>query len=67
MLIDTRSGFIYAALEANERRKVLTNAWESGESADRARLEAEAAAFKGLVGEFEKNWSAVVERTKTGA
>ena len=67
LLIDTRTGFIYAAWEANERRKVLTNAWESRESADRARQAAERAAFKGLVGEFEKNWSAVVERAKKGA
>jgi hypothetical protein len=67
LLIDTRTGFVYAALEANERRKLLTNAWESRESADRARQDAERAAFKGLVAEFEKNWSAVVERTKKGA
>lgn len=67
LLLDTRTGFIYAALEANERRKVLTNAWESRESADRARQDAEQAAFKGLVAEFEKNWSAVVERAKKGA
>ena len=67
LLIDTRTGFIYAALEANERRKVLTNAWESRESADRARQDAERAAFKGLVAEFEKSWSAVVERTRKGA
>src|SRR5207237_4977421 len=28
LLIDTRTGFIYAALESNEKREVLTNAWE---------------------------------------
>ena len=67
LLMDTRTGFIYAALEANERRKVTTNAWESRESADRARQDAERAAFKGLVAEFEKNWSAVVDRTRQGA
>ncbi|MGV3773847.1 MAG: hypothetical protein ACO1QB_13165 [Verrucomicrobiales bacterium] len=67
LLIDTRTGFIYAALEANEKRKVFTNSWESKESADRARREAETAAFKGLVGEFEKAWPEVMERTKHGA
>jgi hypothetical protein len=67
LLIDTRTGFIYAALEANEQRKVLTNAWESRESADRARQDAERAAFKGLVAEFEKNWPRVVDRAKKGA
>ncbi len=67
ILIDTRTGFIYAAMEASERRKTLSNAWESKEVADRQRLDAEKAAFKSLVGEFEKNWPAVVERAKKGA
>ena len=67
LLIDTRTGFIYAALEANEKRRVRTNAWESRQTADRARQDAERTAFKGLVAEFEKNWSAIVERAKKGA
>src|SRR4051812_16458488 len=67
LLIDTRTGFIYAALEANENRKVTTNAWESRDTADRARRDAERTAFKSLVGEFEKNWSRIVERAKAGA
>lgn len=67
LLIDTRTGFIYAALEANERKDLLSNAWESKESADRARRTAEAAAFKGLVDEFEKNWPKIVERAKQGS
>jgi hypothetical protein len=67
LLMDTRTGFIYAALEANEKREVRTNAWESKETADRARLDAEKTAFKSLVGEFEKSWGSVVERAKKGA
>ena len=67
LLIDTRTGFIYAALDSNQKREVRTNAWESRESADRARQDAEKVAFKALVGEFEKNWSAIVERAKQGA
>lgn len=67
LLIDTRTGFIYSAYEANERREVWTNAWESKESADRARRDAEKVAFKSLVGEFEKTWPQVVERAKKGA
>jgi hypothetical protein len=67
LLIDTRTGFIYAALEANEKRKLTTNAWESKETADRARRNAETAAFKGLVDEFEKNWPQIIERAKKGA
>src|SRR5438477_6276854 len=67
LLIDTRTGFIYSALEANEKREVRTNAWESRETADRARRDAEKAAFKSLAGEFEKNWSKIVDRAKKGA
>ena len=66
LLIDTRTGFIYAAIEANEKRKVLSNAWLSQDTADRARRNAEKAAFKGLVGQFETNWPKVVERAKKG-
>jgi hypothetical protein len=67
LLIDTRTGFIYGALEANEHRQVLSNAWESSESADRARRDAGKAAFRGLVGEFEKSWPRFVARAHQGA
>ena len=67
LLMDTRTGFIYAALEANEKRQPLTNAWHSNDTADRARRDAEKAAFKGLVDEFEKAWPKVIERAKQGA
>ena len=67
LLMDTRTGFIYAAFESNEKREVISNAWESQESADRARRSAEKAAFKALVGEFEKSWPKIVERAKQGA
>ncbi len=67
LLMDTRTGFIYAALEANEKRQLTSNAWESNESADRARRGAEKAAFKSLVSEFEKSWPQIVERAHKGS
>ena len=67
LLMDTRTGFIYAALEANEKRRLTSNVWESNESADRARLDAEQAAFKSLIGEFEKNWPQIVGRAHQGS
>src|ERR1051325_7197933 len=67
LLMDTRTGFIYTAIEANEKRELRTNAWESKDTADRARLDAEKTAFKSLVAEFEKTWPAVVERARKGA
>lgn len=66
LLMDTRTGFIYAAFESNEKRDVRTNVWESRETADRARQDAEKAAFKKLVAEFEQNWPRVIERAKKG-
>jgi len=51
----------------NENRDVRTNAWKSGEAADRARRDAEQAAFKKLVVEFEKSWPPVIERGRQGA
>jgi hypothetical protein len=66
LLLDTRTGFVYAAFDANERRDVRSNAWESRETADRARRDAEQAAFKRLVDEFEKSWARVVEQAKQG-
>ena len=67
LLIDTRTGFIYAALEASEKRQLTSNMWESGASADRARQSAEKAAFAALIAEFEKSWPQVVQRAKQGA
>jgi hypothetical protein len=66
LLIDTRTGFIYAALEANEKRQTISNAWESRETADRVRQDAEKAGFKSLVGELEKNWPQIVARAGKG-
>lgn len=67
LLLDTRTGFIYAAFEASEKKELQTNAWKTEEMADRARRDLEQATFKKLVTEFEKGWPEVVERAKKGA
>ena len=67
LLLDTRTGFIYAALESTEHRELRTNVWESQETAERARQSAEAAAFRSLVQEFETSWPQVVARASEGA
>jgi len=67
LVLDTRTGFVYAAFEASEKRNPYGTSWGSRDRSDRARRDAEQAAFKGLVGEFEKNWPAIVERAKKGA
>jgi hypothetical protein len=67
LLMDTRTGFIYAAFETNEKRELQSNVWESGQTADRARQAAEKAAFEKLVDEFKNAWPSIVERAKQGA
>lgn len=67
LLIDTRTGFVYATLEANENRRLTSNIWESSASADRARQQAEKTAFTKLIAEFEKSWPQIVQRAKQGA
>jgi hypothetical protein len=67
LLMDTRTGFIYAALESNQKRELTSNVWESRQTADRARRDAEKTAFKSLVAELEKSWPKIVERAKAGA
>ncbi len=67
LLIDTRTGFIYAAFDGSASRDLGTNAWESAEAADRARVEVEREAFTKLVEGFVRTWPAVVERAGQGA
>jgi len=66
LVVDTRTGFIYAALESNETRELTSNVWESSKNADNARRDAERAAFKKLVGDFETAWPTITERTTQG-
>ena len=62
ILVDVRTGFVYGALEASEKRDRLTNAWQNRDSADAARRDAEKAAFEKLAGEFDGFWAKVVAR-----
>jgi hypothetical protein len=62
LVIDVRTGFIYGALESNERRSHITNLWQNRGAADAARRAAEQAAFEKLVGEFERFWPKLTAR-----
>ena len=55
ILVDVRTGFVYGALEASERRERLTNAWQNRDSADAARRDAEKVAFKKLVSDLSSD------------
>jgi len=67
LVLDTHTGFIYAAFETNENQEFRTNVWKKEEHVDAARRNSERAAFKKLVTEFETAWPRIVERAKQGA
>lgn len=67
LIMDTRTGFIYAAFESTENQNVDASLWSEAQKADLTRQAAERAAFGKLVDEFEKNWGLVVDRAKQGA
>lgn len=62
VLIDTRTGYVYAVCEATNKAEQLANAWSSGDAVDDARRRAERRAFEALVGEFENAWPNVAAR-----
>jgi hypothetical protein len=60
LLIDTRSGYLYATAEATSKKSRLANAWSNKFALDTARLNAETDAFDQMVGQFEVAWHGVV-------
>ena len=67
LVLDTRTGFIYATFESNEHRDVNASLWSERQKADTARQDAELAAFKKLVDDFEKSWGLIADRAGQGA
>ncbi len=66
LVLDTRTGFVYAVLETNERREIATNLWRNVSDADAARRDAEKAAFAKLSDEFCTHWDRMVARVNQG-
>ena len=60
LLIDTRTGYLYAAHEVTEREATLATSWGSREAADQARQHTERRAFARLVDEFASSWPKVL-------
>jgi len=67
LVLDTRTGFIYATFETNEEREVEASLWSEEQKADTARQQAERAAFKQLTDEFVHGWNVIVDRAGQGA
>jgi hypothetical protein len=62
LLLDTRTGFIYAAYENTEREAKRSTSWGSQETADQARRQTEGRAFAAMVDEVVNSWPRLVAR-----
>ena len=62
VLVDVRTGYIYGIAEASAHQERQTNAWRTREATDRARLDAESAAFKDFADEFQLLWRDVTHQ-----
>jgi len=62
LLLDTRTGYIYSAYEATERKDTLATSWNTRDTADAVRRDTERAAFRKLVDEFVSSWPRVLAR-----
>lgn len=62
LLIDTRTGYVYATYETTQKAQTLSTSWGSRDAADEARLQNERQAFEQMVGEFVGAWPKLLER-----
>jgi hypothetical protein len=62
LLMDTRTGYIYSAYEATERKQTLSTSWGSRDTADETRREIEQEAFKKLIDDLTTSWPKLLER-----
>ena len=62
IVMDTRTGYIYGALEETELRSGLTIAWGSNDAIDSARKQAERAAFVKLLASYGPFWERIRAR-----
>ena len=62
ILMDTKTGYIYGAIEETENRSGLTIAWGSSNAIEASRKAAERAAFEKLLASFEPFWNRIYNR-----
>jgi len=62
LLMDTRTGYVYAAYETTERAETLSSSWASEDSADGVRQKNEKKAFGKLINELAVSWSTLLDR-----
>lgn len=62
ILMDTKTGYIYGALEEGDLRSGLTIAWGSSSAIDASRRKAERVAFEKLLASFQPFWGRIHAR-----
>ena len=62
ILMDTRTGYIYGALEQGDTRNGLTMTWGSDTTIDSVRRQAERAAYEKLLASFDPFWKRLYAR-----
>lgn len=66
VLMDVRTGYIYAMMDATEKQTQLSSWWTNESAVDQSRQRTERAAFEKMLDEFEKTWNRmVVEKINT--
>ena len=65
VVIDTRTGFVYATAESTDKASQAANGWTSEAAIDDARVRAERRAFEGLLTELSRAWPGVVRTIAT--
>ncbi len=56
LLLDTRTGYIYAAYDTTHKAEARSTSWSTGDTADETRRDNERQAFGQLMDEVEKTW-----------
>jgi len=62
LLMDTRTGFIYAAFEATAKTETIATSWGSRDTADQERRKTEKHAFGKLIEEVTSGWPRLLAR-----
>jgi hypothetical protein len=66
ILMDTKTGYLYGALEEGDSRSGLTIAWGSSSAIEASRKKAERAAYDRLLASFAPFWMRIYNRFRSG-
>lgn len=61
VIVDTQTGYLYAAAEATARRTQTANAWTSDQAVDESRRLVESEAFGKLASQLPQAWTRILE------